>query len=260
MAARDDGAIGLTGEGPACRAPDGGSAITQAGLVGMDGNGVDFLRLAGNNAATECRLIGGLRRAVLRRRHRPGGRSARHLDRFFFARDQLFVLRVIGQPLGDQLARSLARARRHDFDLRGVGFDHRWRQVRSGGAEHRAITEGTGGADHRERKYGGDRHDADTPARRRSIVVDFIFLAGVRHLVLLIRTRSIASRRGWIIGRLVFGAIAIGVRGIRRVGVRLARDRRAIRLGFRRRRGGCRRRSVITAGAIIRRCRWRFGL
>src|SRR6185437_10038531 len=182
-------------------------AITQAGLIGMDGNGVDFLWLAGNDPATKCSLIGGLRRAVLRRRHRPGGRSAHHLDWFFFARDQLFVLRVISQSIGNQLTRSLARARWHDFDLRGVGLDHRWRQVRSGGAEHRAITEGTGGADHRKRKYGGDRHDPNTSLRRRSIIVDFIFLTRMRHLVLLIRTRSIVGRRGWIIRLLVFGAI-----------------------------------------------------
>ena len=38
-------------------------------------------------------------------RRRRGGRTGLHLDRLLFARHQLFALRVLDDPVGDQLVR-----------------------------------------------------------------------------------------------------------------------------------------------------------
>src|SRR6185437_4436849 len=133
-----------------------------------------------------------------------------------------FALRVIGEPVGDQLVGRLAGGGGHDLARRGIGLDYRRRLARSRCAKQRAIAEGAGRPDDRKPKYGGDGQNADAPAWRRGIVVDILSLGGMMHLVLLIGVGLVAAcRRVLIIVRLAAGAIEVVGRG--RIGIRLTR-------------------------------------
>ena len=149
-----------------------------AGLIGVNGDGVDFLRLAREDTAAGRRL----RRdgALQRRGHRIGRIGLNpdrfYFDRLFFARHQFFVLGVIGDTVVNQLVGRFARGCRHDLARRGIGFDHGRRARRPRTAENRAITEGAGGSDHRQGKDGGDGHDAHAPFRRMTILIVALFL------------------------------------------------------------------------------------
>ena len=139
-----------------------------------------FFSARWQGAAAERRRHGGGRlRAVLALRQTPPA-GLSFISTGCSSRDTSFssCARSLTRSVISLFGR-LAGGRRHDLARRGIGLDHRWRLARCRRAEQSAIAEGAGGADHRQRKHGGDRHDAQAPARRRDIVVVVLVLAGV---------------------------------------------------------------------------------